>query len=172
MRSIFRSARVLNANINSAAARGRENTASLSGFHRYSASGAAALSAGTQVATRRTSSGSSSYHAFQTKLQKRFASGVNILMSYTFSKLMTDIPASLEQLPASQIQDAGNRRVEWAIAPFDTPQNFWFSAIYEFLSALESLSQSERSGSPPPGRLVHFHGIELSKRIAIARHTE
>ena len=65
------------------------------------------------------------------KVQKRFASGVQYLLSYTFSKLMTDIPASLEQLPGSQIQDAGNRRVEWAIAPFDTPQNLWFSAIYE-----------------------------------------
>ena len=52
-------------------------------------------------------------------------------MSYTFSKLITDIPGSLEQLPGSTIQDAGNRRAERAIAPFDTPQNFWFSAIYE-----------------------------------------
>jgi hypothetical protein len=65
------------------------------------------------------------------KMQKRFASGVQYRLSYTFSKLMTDIPASLEQLPGSQIQDAGNRRVEWAIAPFDTPHNLWFSAIYE-----------------------------------------
>jgi hypothetical protein len=83
------------------------------------------------VATRQDKLGSSSYHSFQTKIQKRFASGLQYLVSYTFSKLMTDIPASLEQLPGSQIQDAGNRRAEWAIAPFDTPQNFWFSAIYE-----------------------------------------
>lgn len=67
--------------------------------------------------------GSSIYHSFQLKAQKRFAAGLYYLVSYTNSKLMTDVGTS--------IQDAGNRRAEWALASFDTPQILWTSAIYE-----------------------------------------
>jgi hypothetical protein len=122
---------VLNANINSAAARQANIPIPYPGFNGTVRQALRPYPQVLTVATRQDKLGSSAYHAFQMKIQKRFASGLQYLLSYTFSKLMTDIPASLEQLPGSQIQDAGNRRVEWAIAPFDTPQNLWFSAIYE-----------------------------------------
>ena len=114
---------VLNANINSAAARQANIPIPYPGFNGTVRQALRPYPQVLTVATRQDKLGSSAYHAFQMKVQKRFASGVQYLLSYTFSKLMTDIPASLEQLPGSQIQDAGNRRVEWAIAPFDTPQN-------------------------------------------------
>jgi hypothetical protein len=122
---------LLNANINSAAARQANIPIPYPGFNGTVRQALRPYPHVLNVATRQDKLGSSSYHSFQTKIQKRFASGLQYLLSYTFSKLMTDIPASLEQLPGSQIQDAGNRTVEWAIAPFDTPQNLWISAIYE-----------------------------------------
>ncbi|MSV28670.1 MAG: TonB-dependent receptor [Bryobacterales bacterium] len=75
--------------------------------------------------------GSSTYHAFETKVQKRFANGLQYLASYTFSKSMTDVNDALSGINESAIQDAGNRRAERAVAAFDTPQNFWISTIYE-----------------------------------------
>lgn len=121
----------LNANINSTAARQANIPIPYPGFTGTVRQALRPYPHVLNVATRQDKLGSSAYHSFQAKVQKRFASGLQYLLSYTFSKLMTDIPASLEQLPGSQIQDAGNRRAEWAIAPFDTPQNFWFSVIYE-----------------------------------------
>jgi hypothetical protein len=122
---------LLNANINSQAARDANIPIPYPGFTGTVRQALRPFPQVLTIATRQDKLGSSSYHSFQTKLQKRFASGVQFLMSYTVSKLITDIPASLEQLPGSTIQDAGNRRAERAIAQFDTPQNFWFSAIYE-----------------------------------------
>jgi outer membrane receptor protein involved in Fe transport len=122
---------VLNANINSAAAVQAGIPVPYPGFSGTVRQALRPYPQVLTVSTRQDKLGSSSYHSFQTKIQKRFASGLQYLVSYTFSKSMTDIPSSLEQLPGSQIQDAGNRRVEWAIAPFDTPQNLWISAIYE-----------------------------------------
>jgi hypothetical protein len=121
----------LNANITSQAARDANIPIPYAGFNGTVRQALRAYPQVLTVATRQDKLGSSSYHSFQAKVQKRFASGVQYLVSYTFSKLITDIPASLEQLPSSSIQDAGNRRAERAIAPFDTPQNLWFSAIYE-----------------------------------------
>jgi len=122
---------LLNANINSAAAQQAGIPLPYAGFTGTVRQALRPYPQVLNVVTRQDKLGASVYHSFQTRVQKRFASGVQYLLSYTYSKMMTDIPASLEQLPGSQIQDAGNRRVEWAIAPFDTPQNFWFSAIYE-----------------------------------------
>ena len=122
---------LLNANINSAAAQQAGIPLPYPGFTGTVRQALRPYPQVLNVVTRQDKLGSSVYHSFQTRVQKRFASGLQYLLSYTYSKMMTDIPASLEQLPGSQIQDAGNRSVEWAIAPFDTPQNFWFSAIYE-----------------------------------------
>jgi hypothetical protein len=64
-------------------------------------------------------------------MQKRFAHGLQYLMSYTNSKLLTNLPGAINGVNSTVIQDAGNRRAEWAVASFDTPQNFWASLIYE-----------------------------------------
>jgi Carboxypeptidase regulatory-like domain/TonB dependent receptor len=80
--------------------------------------------------------GASSYHALQVKLERRFANGFSLLASYTWSKLMDNIPASETGFPGGSfggtgIQDWNNRAAEWAVASFDTPQYFAFNGIYE-----------------------------------------
>lgn len=80
--------------------------------------------------------GASAYHALQVKVSRRFASGFSLLASYTFSKLMDNIPASETGFPGGSfggtgIQDWDNLRAEWAVASFDTPQYFAFNGIYE-----------------------------------------
>jgi len=75
--------------------------------------------------------GSSIYHAFEAKVQKRFASGLQYLVSYTYSKSITDVNDVLSGLTSSSLQNAGNRRAARAISGSDTPQTFWLSTIYE-----------------------------------------
>lgn len=75
--------------------------------------------------------GSSTYHAFEAKVQKRFSAGLQALVAYTWSKNMTDVQDALAGISSSGLQDAGNRRAEWAVAGFDTPHNLRISAVYE-----------------------------------------
>jgi len=122
---------LLNANITSAAARAANIPIPYPGF---TGTVRQALRPYPQVLTVSTSGdklGASTYHSFQLKVQKRFASGLQYLVAYTNSKMITDVPAALAGLSSSSIQDAGNRRAERAVAPFDAPQNFWVSSIYE-----------------------------------------
>lgn len=74
--------------------------------------------------------GSSMYHSAQFKVQKR-AARFHYLLSYAFSKTMTDVPTGMAGVSSSAIQDSGNRRAEWAVATFDTPHNFSVSALYD-----------------------------------------
>jgi len=83
------------------------------------------------IATREDKLGASTYHSAQFKAQKRFAAGLQYLVSYTFSKLMTDVPSGMAGVASSALQNEADRRSEWAVAPFDTPHNFWMSAIYD-----------------------------------------
>jgi Carboxypeptidase regulatory-like domain/TonB dependent receptor len=80
--------------------------------------------------------GASLYHALQVKLSRRYQNGFSLLASYTWSKLMDNIPASETGFPGGSfggtgIQDWDNLRAEWAVASFDTPQYFAFNGIYE-----------------------------------------
>jgi hypothetical protein len=122
---------LLNADINSAAARVAGIPIPYPGF---TGTVRQALRPYPQVLTISSSEdklGASVYHSFQTKVQKRFSNGLQYLVAYTNSKLMTDVPGAINGVNSTTIQDAGNRRAEWAVASFDTPQNLWFSAIYE-----------------------------------------
>jgi Carboxypeptidase regulatory-like domain len=80
--------------------------------------------------------GASAYNSLQVKVVRRFANGFSMLASYTWSKLMDNIPASETGFPGGSfggtgIQDWDNLRAEWAVASFDTPQYFAFNGIYE-----------------------------------------
>jgi hypothetical protein len=75
--------------------------------------------------------GSANYNSLQLKLQKRFSGGLQYVMSYTNSKTLTDVQGGLQGIDSSSLQDAGNRRAEWAVANYDTPQNFWIGMVYE-----------------------------------------
>jgi hypothetical protein len=77
--------------------------------------------------------GSSTYHALQLKLNKRFSSGFSVLASYTFSKLITDTAGSgtnfLDSAPG--FQDVYNRRLDRAISPEDLSSRFVISYVWE-----------------------------------------
>jgi hypothetical protein len=80
--------------------------------------------------------GASDYNALQVKFEKRFSNSFSLLASYTFSKLLDNLPASETGFPGGSfggtgIQDWDNLRAERAVASFDTPQYFTFNGIYE-----------------------------------------
>jgi hypothetical protein len=79
--------------------------------------------------------GQSSYDAMVAKLERRFHNGLNVLVSYTFSKTITD--ADSIQPYYSTLQSQGgtqnpyNIRAEKAVSNQDVPNNFVASYIYE-----------------------------------------
>ncbi len=80
--------------------------------------------------------GASSYNALQVKVSRRFGNGFSLLASYTFSKLLDNIPASETGFPGGSfggtgIQNWNNLAAEWAVASFDTPQYLAINGVYE-----------------------------------------
>ena len=79
--------------------------------------------------------GQSSYDALVAKLERRFHNGLNVLVSYTFSKTITD--ADSIQPYYSTLQSQGGTqnpydlRAEKAVSNQDVPNNFVASYIYE-----------------------------------------
>jgi hypothetical protein len=75
---------------------------------------------------------SSTYHALQVKLEKRYAKGFNLLVSYTYSKLM-DIstgPFGGEALGGGAIQDWNNLRNEWSVSQLDETHRLIVNGVY------------------------------------------
>jgi hypothetical protein len=70
--------------------------------------------------------GSSTYHSFQAKVEKRFSNGVSLLASYTFSKCL-DGPGSEEGSAPAYYLDGLNR----GPCSFDVPHNFVTSYVLE-----------------------------------------
>jgi len=88
----------------------------------------------TGVSVPSDSYGASTYHALEAKLNKRFSHGFNLLVSYTWSKLLDDVSSSLgtgESVSSPGIQDFDNRRAERSYATFDVPQYIAINGIYE-----------------------------------------
>ena len=82
--------------------------------------------------------GNSIYHSLQAKLERRFTNGFSLLVGYTFSKLLDDVLPSTanagfagESFSAGNIQNFYNRRLDRAVASYDTPHNLTINALYE-----------------------------------------
>jgi len=79
--------------------------------------------------------GQLSYNALTAKLERRYHNGLNLLASYTWSKILTDtgniIGGSLGGSYTASIQNPLNLKSEKAISPEDTPQIFVVSYIYD-----------------------------------------
>ena len=77
--------------------------------------------------------GASTYHAFQSKVTRRFNSGVTLLAVYTFSKSIDDAisGSSGQNNRGGGYQDINNRRAVRGVSTFDTPQRFVLSGGYE-----------------------------------------
>ena len=81
--------------------------------------------------------GSSSYHSFQTKLEKRFSGGLYILGSYTMSKLLSSGSAETQRSATTWNGSEGNifspyeRWRNKSLAPDDVPQVFSLALVYD-----------------------------------------
>jgi hypothetical protein len=75
--------------------------------------------------------GSSTYDALQAKVQKRFSNGLSFLVSYTFSKTLTNTSLSGYSAFNGGAMDTANRGIEKHIAGQDQTNNFITSLIYE-----------------------------------------
>ncbi len=90
--------------------------------------------------------GSSTYHAFELTARRRINQGLSVLASYTFSKLIDDVPNPTttgfpgESISGTAFQDPNNRVSERALAPFDAPQSFTVNTLYELPSATATRS--------------------------------
>jgi hypothetical protein len=90
----------------------------------------------TAVTIGNQSYGQSIYHALQAKLERRFANGFNLLVSYTWSKLIDDVGATTTGFPGESfsgggLQDYYNLRGERALATFDTPHYLAVNSVWE-----------------------------------------
>ncbi len=77
--------------------------------------------------------GASTYHALLTKIEKRYASGLSILFSHTWSKQMDygAGPFAGETIGASSVQDNYNLLAEWSPSTLDQTHRFIANAVYE-----------------------------------------
>lgn len=76
--------------------------------------------------------GNSSYNSAQLKIQRRVASGLNFLSSYTWSKSIDyQSAAHGSAQPGEGIQNGLNFRADRAVSDYDVPQNLVFSGVYE-----------------------------------------
>ena len=73
--------------------------------------------------------GNSNYNALLVKAEKRFSSGFQYLVAYTWSKTLTD--SALSAFGRSGPQDTFNRKVEKALSPYDIPRNLVVSFTYQ-----------------------------------------
>ncbi len=84
------------------------------------------------VISARPAMAASTYHAFQARVDKRFANGLTILASYTKAKLIDDSSQAVGFLgPAPEHQDNYNRRADRAVSSLDISQRFVTSFIYD-----------------------------------------
>ncbi len=81
--------------------------------------------------------GSSTYHAFQLKVEKRFSAGLYALLAYTHSKLLTSASGVTQADSATWNGSTGSviSPFEWSrnksIAPDDVPNSFSLAGVYE-----------------------------------------
>ena len=80
--------------------------------------------------------GQSSFHAFETKLERRFRNGLNLLASYTFSKSLTDADSTFPFFSAFASNNFGaqnpfNLKTEKTLSYQDTPHALVISYLYE-----------------------------------------
>ena len=85
----------------------------------------------TELAVHINPIGNHTYHALQTKVQKRLSSGLGLLVSYTLSKIISDTNANSWSGNELRSLNTENRRLEKAISPIDRTHNLITNWIYE-----------------------------------------
>lgn len=114
---------------------------------------------------------SSAYHALEAKLEKRYASGLSILVSYTFSKLMDYGigPFAGESLGSSSFQNWHNLAAEWSPSTLDQTHRYIMNAVYElpFFKNRASLVGKLLGGWQVGGIWMAFSGGPLGVSSAV-----
>ena len=87
----------------------------------------------TTIALEKGSYGSSIYHSFQFRVDRRFRNGMSFLAGYTWSKLIDDVSNSGTGLngPFAYTQDWFNRRAERSLSVFDVAHRRVLSGAWE-----------------------------------------
>ncbi len=94
----------------------------------------------------------SNYYSLQSKLERRFRSGFNLLAAYTWSKSIDDASDFASGDPSEQVLDSRNRRAQRALSSFDVPHRF--TAAFNYLV-------------PALGRKVWFGGWQVNGLVTI-----
>jgi hypothetical protein len=74
--------------------------------------------------------GSSSYHSLQASLRRRFSQGLSLMVSYTWSKWLTDSESGHSWYDRTGM-DQYNHGLEKSVAITDVPHNLTLSYVYE-----------------------------------------
>jgi hypothetical protein len=125
----------------------------------------------------RSTAGSSIYHSLQLRVEKRMASGLTFLTSYTFSKLIDDgSPGAAQSYfgENSGFQNLNNRRLERSLDGQNLSQHFVTSFVYElpfgrgkhFLSGVRGPAAFLIGGWQANGIVTMQNGIPLSLSTA------
>ncbi|MCC6537641.1 MAG: TonB-dependent receptor [Bryobacterales bacterium] len=78
---------------------------------------------------------SSTYHSLQLKLERRFRSGLNLLLGYTWSKSIDDASDFGSGDPSERVLNSYNRRLQRAVSSFDIPSRFTAAFNYTLPAA-------------------------------------
>jgi hypothetical protein len=120
---------LLNSNINSALARENNIPIPYPGFNGTVRQALRPYPQFGNIVSRSNPNGNSTYHALQTKIEKRFSSGFSFLGAYTWSKTISDADILAGLGPGGQTYY--NRRLEKAVSTNDIPHNLALSYVYE-----------------------------------------
>jgi hypothetical protein len=78
------------------------------------------------------SQGYSNFNSLQAKIEKRYSSGLNLLVSYTYGKSLDDTPGfNGSNSSNAQPQNSRNLRAEYGPSDFDIRQRVAISAVYQ-----------------------------------------
>ncbi len=89
------------------------------------------------IALYRNNTGHSTYHSFQSRVEKRFSQGLTFTVAYTFSRLIDDAGAVFDSAvltgPVSNFQaaDSYNKRLEKDVSTGSIPHIFSSGFVYE-----------------------------------------
>jgi hypothetical protein len=91
----------------------------------------------TTVSLYRNNTGHSTYHSFQSRIEKRFSRGLTFTAAYTFSRLIDDAGAVFDSAvltgPVANFQaaDSFNKRLEKDVSTGNIPHNFAGGLVYD-----------------------------------------
>ncbi len=111
----------------------------------------------TSVALYRNNIGHSTYHSFQSRVEKRFSRGLTFTAAYTFSRLIDDAGAVFDSAVLTgpvinfQAADSFNKRLEKDVSTGSVPHIFSGGVVYQLARGLQfgGIVRAQ-SGSPMP----------------------